>query len=250
MQVVVDSLVTQYHQEGTGAVVVLLHGWGDNSAGLLGLRQALRTHYCVITPDLPGFGATNPPPTAWGLDEYATFVAHFLHKINASKPYAIIGHSNGGAIAIRGVAAGVLGTERVVLLASSGIRNTYKGRNRTLRILAKTAKLFTRPLPQAVQNKLRKKAYQTIGSDMLVVEGMQETFKKVVTDDVRADAAQLAMPVLLVYGENDTAAPLWYGQQFHELMVDSTLVVLPGATHFVHLDRPVDVARNIKEFLQ
>jgi len=132
----------------------------------------------------------------------------------------------------------------------AGIRNQYKGRNKVLRILAKTGKALTMPLPQTTKNKLRRKVYKTIGSDMLVAEHLQETFKRIVTDDVRADAAQLILPVLLIYGEEDQDTPLWYGEQYHELMNESTLEVLPHAGHFVYRDRPADVQKAIQEFLR
>ncbi|HEX9153841.1 MAG TPA: alpha/beta hydrolase [Candidatus Saccharimonadales bacterium] len=250
MQVIVDSILTQYVREGKGRTVVMLHGWADSSAGLKALCSSLNKKYDVIAVDLPGFGGTAAPQGAWGLDEYAAFVQHFLQKIGVGDAYALIGHSNGGAMVIRGIANKSLQAEKVVLLASSGIRNVYKGRNRFLRVMAKTGKVFTAPLPAAAKKKIRSKVYKTIGSDMLVAEHMQDTFKKVVTDDVLSDAVQLNMPVLLVYGEDDESTPVWYGQQFHELMVDSTLEILPHAGHFVHLDRPHDVQKAIEEFLR
>lgn len=250
MQVVVDSILTQYVRQGKGKTVVILHGWADSSTGLRSLCAALSEDHEVIAVDLPGFGGTAPPTAAWGLDEYVDFVSRFLQKIGVKKVSAIIGHSNGGAMAIRGVAQGKLEADKVVLLASAGIRNVYKGRNRALRIMAKTGKVFTMPLPASLKKRIRSKVYKTIGSDMLVAEHMQETFKRVVTDDVRPDAAQLTMPVLLIYGEDDESTPVWFGEQYHELMVDSTLEILPGAGHFVHLDRPHDVEQAVQEFLK
>lgn len=250
MQVVTQSLMTSYRRHGTGRVVILLHGWGDTSAGLKTVAAYLEKNYEVISLDLPGFGGTQSPPQPWGLDQYAGFIRAFLDKISVQKVYAFIGHSNGGAMAIRGLADGTLQADKLVLLASAGIRNEYKGRNRTLRILTKAGKLVTRPLPGAVRQKLRRQVYQTVGSDMLVAEHLQETFKRIVTDDVRPDAAQLSQPVLLIYGEDDTQTPVWYGQQYHELMTASTLEILPGAGHFVYLDRPEDVQKAIEDFLR
>jgi pimeloyl-ACP methyl ester carboxylesterase len=104
-------------------------------------------------------------------------------------------------------------------------------------------------LPKSVKGRLRKKAYKTIGSDMLVAEHLQETFKKVVEDDVRADAARLDLPTLLIYGDQDEQAPPWYGEEYHRLMPKSKLTILPGAGHFVHRDRSEEVTKAIKEFL-
>jgi len=250
MQVVVDSLLTHYEQEGTGSTIVLLHGWGDSVAGMVRLRQALAKTCRVIAIDLPGFGGTQPPPEPWGLTGYATFVQHFLNKIDAGPVAMIAGHSNGGSIAIRGIAQGILQADKLVLLASAGIRGEYKGRTKALRYITKVGKAITMPLPKDVKKKIQKKVYKTVGSDMLVAEHLQETFKRVVTDDVRQDINNIAIPVLLIYGENDDATPLWYGRTYHELLADSTLEVLPGTGHFVHLERPDTVLKAIKEFMR
>src|SRR5690606_38998725 len=120
--------------------------------------------------------------------------------------------SNGGAIAIRGMARGWLSADNLVLLASAGIRGEYKGRVKALRLITKAGKALTTPLPKSVKQRLRKKVYATVGSDMLVAEHLQETFKKVVTDDVREDAARLALPTLLIYGDQDDATPVRYAE--------------------------------------
>jgi pimeloyl-ACP methyl ester carboxylesterase len=249
MQVVVDDLLTAYEQSGHGKVVLLLHGWGDKSAGLKGLQHALAADHKVIAPDLPGFGGTQSPTTVWGLDDYAQFIADFLKKLEIKDLYAVIGHSNGGAIAVRALNKEIFSTDKLVLLASAGLRDVYKGRRKTLRLITKTGKVLASPLPKSIKKKLRQKVYETVGSDMLVAEHLQETFKKVVTDDIQKDASQLSVPTLLIYGENDTATPVWFGEKLHELIDGSTLEILPNAGHFVHLDRPQQVAKAIQEFL-
>lgn len=233
---------------GSGKLIVLLHGWGDRAAGLRALQTALAKHAHVIAVDLPGFGGTQAPAEVWGLDEYASFVRDFLQKIDAGPVQMIVGHSNGGAIAIRGLASGSLRAEKLVLMASAGIRGEQKGRLKALQIVTKVGKAVASPLPSATKQALRRKVYNAAGSDMLVAEHLQETFKRVVGDDVRADAAQLTLPTLLLYGEQDTATPVWFGEAYHELLHDSTLEILPGAGHFVHLDRPAEVSKAITEF--
>jgi pimeloyl-ACP methyl ester carboxylesterase len=249
MQVVVNSLLTQYTRVGKGRCLIILPGWADESKNWSGFQTSLADNFEVVVLDLPGFGGTQAPPVAWGLTDYAEYVSAFLDKITVL-PYAVIGHSNGGAIAIRGLATGKFRANRLVLLASAGIRNQYKGRKKILRLITKGGKVLTMPLPPTVKRRLRRQVYQTIGSDMLVAEHLQATFKKIVEDDVQADAAKLSLPTLLIYGENDQQAPVWYGEQFHELIRGSTLAVLPGAGHFVQQDRPVEVIKSIKEFLE
>lgn len=249
MQVVVDSLLTQYARRGSGKTVLILHGWGDNSKGMAALTSELSQKYDVIAVDLPGFGGTQQPPEPWDLTNYAQFVQHFLHKIDASQLYAVVGHSNGGGVAIRGLAGGLLKAKKLVLLGSAGIRGEYKGRNRALRMVAKTGKAITMPLPKSVKSKLQRKVYKTIGSDMLVVESLQETFKKVVNDDVRAEAQKITIPTLIVYGQNDEQTPPRYGEIFKQAIAKSHLHIIPSAGHFVHLDQPQQTTTLIEEFL-
>jgi pimeloyl-ACP methyl ester carboxylesterase len=250
MQVVVDSLLTHYEVQGKGRAILLLHGWGDSTTGMRNLQKALATQYRVLAVDLPGFGGTEAPKAVWGLDNYAQFTGHFLKKIEVGELAAIVGHSNGGAIAIRGLAQGWLASDKLVLLASAGIRSEYKGRVKALRLITKAGKALTMPLPRPIKQKLRKTVYRTVGSDMLVAEHLQETFKKVVTEDVRTDAAKLTTPTLLLYGEQDQATPVRFGELLHQAIGGSTLEILPGAEHFVHLDRPEAVTSAIKEFVR
>lgn len=247
-QVVVDGLLTNYTSSGKGDVVLLLHGWGDTSRTFASLAEILSGNHQVIALDLPGFGNTEASKEAWGLDDYASFVAHFLQKI-AANPTVVVGHSNGGAIAIRAVATHKLQPKKLVLLAASGIRGEYKGRNIALRLVAKTGKLLASPLPKRVKKRLQHKLYTTVGSDMLVAEHLQETFKKVVTDDVRADAEHITIPTVLIYGDEDEATPVRYAEEFNARLKNATLHVIPGAAHFVHHEAKDKVNSLVKEFI-
>src|ERR1044072_9615671 len=104
MQVMVNGLLTHYELTGKGSLLLILHGWGDDARGWVKMRQFLSKTHRVLIPDLPGFGGTEAPKEPWGLDEYASFLHAFLKKIGANDPTAIVAHSNGGAIAIRGLA--------------------------------------------------------------------------------------------------------------------------------------------------
>jgi pimeloyl-ACP methyl ester carboxylesterase len=250
MQVVVNDLLIDYARSGSGKSVVLLHGWGERSSSLMSLQKELDKHFDVIIPDLPGFGGSQAPPAAWGLDDYSAILGVFLNKIKVGPIYALMGHSNGGAVAMRGLASGKLSSERLVLLASAGIRGEYKGRIKAVRYMTKLGKALSKPLPSGAKNRLRRRVYQTVGSDMLVAEHLQATFKKIIIDDVRGDAAKLTLPTLLLYGKNDTQTPVSYGEQFHKLIPGSKLIIFPDSDHFLYLNHTHEVVKSIEEFLK
>lgn len=249
MNIVVDNLLTNYQLTGKGPLLLLLHGWGDNLKGLSGLSKELSGHYKVLAVDLPGFGGTQPPKAVWGLDEYAGFVDSLLKKLDLKQPYAVIGHSNGGALAIRAISLGRLRPQKLVLLAASGIRSGASAKRVLLKIVAKTGNLATLWMPERYRRALRQSLYGVAGSDMLVVPQLQETFKKTVRQDVQADAAKLDLPTLLVFGRADRAVPLADGRAYNRLIKNSKLEIIDDAAHFAHLDQPAAVKAKIEEFL-
>lgn len=243
-------MLTHYERAGNGRVVLVLPGWADTATSWLPFQRHMSQSFDVIILDIPGFGGSQAPETAWNLEDYTNFINHFLAKLGIKKTYAVLGHSNGGAMAIRGVATAKLHSDKLLLAASAGIRNEQQSKKGTLRILAKTGKALSKPLPASVQSKLRARLYTAIGSDMLVAQHMKETFKNIVTDDVQDDAGLITTPTMLVYGDKDTETPPRHGEKFHELIEHSELRILPGADHFLHVHNTQELVAVSKGFLR
>jgi pimeloyl-ACP methyl ester carboxylesterase len=251
VNVVVDQLLTNYQLSGSGEdkLILLLHGWGDAAKGLAALQKELSHKYRVLTPDLPGFGGTQAPAEAWDLDNYAQYLQNLLKKLGLDQPYAVIGHSNGGALAIRSISLGKLQPTKLILLAASGSRAKNSSKRLLLNIIAKAGNLATIWMPARYRQALRKSLYGAAGSDMLVAPQLQNTFKKIVRQDVQADAAALNIPTLLIYAAVDKAVPLTDGQNYQSLIKNSRLEVIQAAGHFLHLDQPAEVNKLIEDFL-
>ena len=56
-------------------------------------------------------------------------------------------------------------------------------------------------------------------------------------------------PVLLIWGEKDTATPLRDARKMEKLIPDAGLVSYPEAGHYSFLDRPGQTAAVIQNFL-
>ena len=249
MNVLIDGLIINYRSIGKGKTILLLHGWGDNLDTFAKLTHSGFKDYKLISVDLPGFGASDTPKGDYNLELYADFISKFLKKINEENIYAVIGHSNGGAISIKAVANKLLNPKKMVLLASSGIRSESRSRNKFLRIIAKIAKLFTKLLPKKIREKIRRKVYKKIGSDLFVAEKMQGTFKNIVSEDLLEESRKISVPTLLVYGSEDEMTPLKYGEKYNESIRNSKLEVIVGARHMLHHAYYKETRDIILEFL-
>jgi pimeloyl-ACP methyl ester carboxylesterase len=201
--------------------------------------------------DLAGFGGSQPPETAWGLKAYATHVRDTLLKIaiTQSDISVLVGHSNGGAIAVMAVSEGLLSPKSLVLIASAGVRNIDDAKKTSLKLLTKFGKGGSLLLPKSKREALRKKYYASIGSDMLAVPHMEATYKRIIKEDIVQAAEKITVPTLLIYGELDTATPPSHGVVLQQAIRGSDLRVVQGADHFVHQHHTDDVLEYMRKFL-
>lgn len=251
MQIVVDGLLTTYQSTGkTGSSILFLHGWADSHKTFEKLENKLCLGHRNISLDLPGFGQTQAPDGVWGLSDYCSYIVKFLAKINMQNIDVIIGHSNGGALGIKLVGDKYVTPSKLILLSSAGIRDRNKVRKIGYKVVAKTGKVATFWLPKSSKQKLQKKLYGTIGSDMLVTPELKETFKKTVSEDIQSDARKINIPTLIIYGDQDKATPPEFGNIFQKLISGSELHIVEGASHFLHHEKPDEVADLIEGFIE
>jgi pimeloyl-ACP methyl ester carboxylesterase len=87
-----------YRAEGEGAPVIALHGSASTGAQWRSLVGYLSGRFEIFTPDLPGYGASDPVP-AGGLAADAAAVTGLAARIGA--PVHLVGHSWGAVVALQ-----------------------------------------------------------------------------------------------------------------------------------------------------
>lgn len=101
MNKTVNGININYEQKGNGELVVLLHGWGSNIKLFANLIELMSKKYTVVAMDMPGFGGSQEPPSAWCVDDYVQFVVDFLKDYSQFKSVTFLGHSFGGRVIIK-----------------------------------------------------------------------------------------------------------------------------------------------------
>ncbi|MDO8552733.1 MAG: alpha/beta hydrolase [bacterium] len=249
MRIIINGLAIEYDDRGSGETIVMLHGWKDNLRTFDGIFTALATSFRVIRIDLPGFGGSDAPPKDWTLEDYVSFVKDFTDKLNIT-PSAYAGHSFGGRIVIHGVASKVLNAKKIILISSAGVARRKTLKNSGLAVLAKFGRAAASVPPLSFwKQSIRRKLYESIGSDYFRAGALSGTFLNIIKKDLAEDAKKISLPTLLIWGSNDMATPLEEGERLHSLIRNSTLHVIPGAGHFVHQERPAEISGIIRKFL-
>ena len=248
MKTIVDNLAIEYTDDGNGPIVLMLHGWADTLHTFDPILRYI-TKYRIIRVDLPGFGGSERPKEPWGVEEYARFVAAFCKKIDR-QPDVLIGHSFGGRVAIKGVGTGLLSPQKLILIGSAGVVHPPTFRRMLLRVVAKLARGLTLVPPFSLYRQtLRKRLYDSIGSDYFTAGSMSGVYIKVIAEDLLQYARNINISTLLVWGKQDSAVPLADGQKIHQAIRGSQLKVIDGASHFVHQEKPELVAKFIQDFV-
>ena len=126
---------------------------------------------------------------------------------------------------------------RMILTGAAGIRPKH---DLQWHIRTKTYKLGKWMLKVTGQKERLQELQKNAGSeDYRNATGiMRPTFVKVVNDDIAPLLPRIACPVLLVWGDRDTAAPLWMGQQMEKEMQDAGLAIFEGDDHWAYWHQP------------
>jgi pimeloyl-ACP methyl ester carboxylesterase len=198
--------------------------------------------------DLPGFGESNNPPTAWGTVEYAELVRELMDALGLHTA-AVIGHSFGGRVAIRLAVGHPERVTKLVLVNCAGIRPKRKPKYYARFALAKLGKAAERFGGRAGARLRARILERTASADYLSAGALRGTFVRVVNEDLRDQLPHVAVPTLLIWGDQDRATPLVDGKLMETLIPDSGLVVFKGAGHYSYVDAAPAFGRVVRHFL-
>ena len=239
MQIKVQGLNINYIQYGKGKDILLLHGWGQNIEMMKPIGDNFCDRFRITIIDFPGFGKSQEPHDAWTIDQYSLMLENFVKQVGIKKPI-VMGHSFGGRVAIRYSARNNI--EKLILFGSPCIR-VQSELSLKVRMLKKM-----KTLPG--MNKVGEYMKQFIGSRDYKAASpiMRETLVNVVNEDLSKYAREIEEPTLLIWGENDTEAPVSEARELEKLMMDAALIILPG-THYAYLENLPRVVTILNSFI-
>lgn len=243
----INGLNINYEIRGDGKPLILLHGWGGSLESLKKLSYKLSAiSYQLILVDLPGFGKSDKPDRAYGLDDYAGIIEGIVRELNLGK-ISLFGHSFGGAVAVKVVVRGNVEVEKLILCNASGIRKQIAN---SCELIALAKGLKRVPIFGALFIKLRKLYYYYIlkNRDYIDHPQLRETYKKIVAEDITPLLRNVMVPTLLIWGEKDKDTPLEFGKIMNREIPDSKLEVVKAETHGLPLQKPELVSDLIEKF--
>jgi pimeloyl-ACP methyl ester carboxylesterase len=252
-----DRIETQVDIRGSGPPLVYLHGpWGLRADGDL-LDRLGETH-TVYAPRHPG---TTPgdPDGVHELDNWWDLMVYYgelLDRLELTAP-AWVGHSFGGMVACELAATMPGRVDKLVLIDSLGLwRDELPVKNwmilpedvrrRTLFIdpEGEPAKRFFR-LPEDLPERAEALA------SFIWAQACTGKFVWPIPDKgLKKHIHRISSPTLIIWGQEDGVISSVYAHDLAGRIAGSRVEVIPDAGHLPHLERPEEVARLVRSFLQ
>ncbi|WXG44723.1 MAG: alpha/beta hydrolase [Promethearchaeati archaeon SRVP18_Atabeyarchaeia-1] len=247
-----SRLKTYVYEEGAGKPsFVLIHGAAYNHR--LWIRQwpALSSMGRVVALDLPGHGesAKFPAGQAISIKAYADHTHGVLSTLKCQSN-VVIGHSMGGAVAMR-YALDHPRNVRALVLVGTGAK---------LGVSPTILEGLSADFEQAVRASIGGWAFAKTTDERLVEEGIKEMlkcdksvaladFKACDEFDIRDSVSEIRAPSLIVVGDEDRLTPVKWSQFLNINLTGSQMKIIKSAGHMVMLEKADQVNDALKSFV-
>jgi pimeloyl-ACP methyl ester carboxylesterase len=266
----IDGLALHYVVTGRGPAVVLLHGLGGFAQSWRHTIDTLATRATVFAIDLPGFGRSAKPRTAYRLGYFARALHGFLDAMGIAQA-SLVGHSLGSSVAVTYALTHPARVERVALVAAlvPGFRFRMSWGYRLIALpgvgealalcgrrglyKAAIARCFHVSRPADVDFLIEHD--YAIRTSAEARAAWLAAARHIRTDfiDHRADyrraIATLDLPMLLVHGRQDPAVSAEHATEAAAGFPRAALRWVDRCGHFPHLEHPEAVNAWLSEFL-
>ncbi len=243
--------------------VILIHGLGGSVDDWRNVIPALAKDFHVVAFDLPGFGKSDKGSQAYSPTRYAR-LAHFLadHYFQ-DKPYHVVGHSMGGAAALRFAAQRPLRFRRLVLVDVAGILHAQvmaKFQAGSM-IERQSGVPQTRGFVEHLSGRILEQAerlpisfFEIVDTALGRANVLQGSPQQIAAmglagEDFSYAIASVTAPTLILWGDHDRDAPLRTGEVLAANMPQARLEIISDSGHEPMLDQADQVNALLKKHL-
>jgi pimeloyl-ACP methyl ester carboxylesterase len=246
-------------EAGRGPCVVLLHGFPLDSTMWKAQAPALaEAGHRVVAPDLRGFGksASDAPFT---LESLADDVHTLLASVNAL-PCVLAGLSMGGYVALAYVKKYAADLRGLVLVDTKAEADTAEGKAGRQKMIDLVRKDGAKAVADQMMPKMLAKdsaARPHLGQSLRSI--MEACPPKTIEHALAAmrdrpdrsgELSSIKVPTLVIVGDSDAITPPDVAKSMAEKVPGAQLVTIRGAGHMSPMERPEQVNRAMKAFLQ
>lgn len=252
-----------YQEQGSGAQsIVFAHGLLLNERVFGDQVHAFSDTYRCIAFDFRGHGQSEVTKNSYDMDSLTQDAADLIERLGCG-PCHFVGHSLGSFIGLRLAIRSPELIKSLVLLGASADPEPRGNifRYRLLSLVARLVgigpvvgqvmplmfgpKFLTQPEKTLLRDQWRRRL---IAND---VAGISRAVDGIVSrDGIGDELDRIALPTLVMVGDQDAAAPPARARRIHHRIRGSKLVIIPDAGHLPTIEEPERVNRELARFLE
>jgi 3-oxoadipate enol-lactonase len=254
----VNGRTVRYLESGIGTPLILLHAFPLNADMWRPQLEQAPAGWRLIAPDLRGFGGSAIDSEEIGIDDYAHDVLLLMDDLLLGRA-VIAGLSFGGYVAF---AMFRRAPERVAGLLLADTRSTadtddgLRTRRELLEAIRRegTGILPDRQMPKLLGATTRRERPEVVADVRRIIaaspsQGIEAAIVALMRrPDSTADLGRIAVPTLIVVGEEDEITPVTDARSMHAAVRGSSLTILPAAGHLSSLEVPGAFSTTISEW--
>jgi pimeloyl-ACP methyl ester carboxylesterase len=238
--IIVDDQIVHYEVLGRGPALVFVHGWVGSWRYWVPTMQALSSRYRTYALDLWGFGDSSKRAERYNLAAQAELLHRFVDQLGIARA-AFVGHSLGGAVALRFAAHHPEFVARLMAVSAPVVGAAINARFGGLAAPALLDWLVGRdPALEHVGVEAGKTDWPAV----------ETTVRALMEADLRPDLGRVQAPCLLVHGERDPAIAAPQDGWFEGLNTTFHRITLEEARHFPMLEEASKFNRLLQDFLE
>ena len=211
-------------------VFILLHGWQREKSDWNNLEKELSSKYKVISWDLPGFGTEPLIDEDWSIPEYAIWLNEKISKELPNKEFILLGHSFGGRVASYLASSLPSYLFALILYATPSLYRPTAQIKRRIWLY----KILKKILPQSFLQSFKSDDQKNVENTSLA-----KIFRKTIPFDQTEELKKINVPTYIIQGDKDASVRIEIANEMHDLITNSKEIVVPNATHFLHLENPI-----------
>lgn len=237
----------EFVDEGKGQVLLLLHGLFGALSNWEGVVNRFSKKFRVVIPMLPIY---EMPIKEAGLEGLRKFVEDFVAFKNLND-LIIMGNSLGGHIALLYTLKNGEKVRKLILTGSSGLfedtmGGSYPKRGNYEYIRERVAYTFYDP--SVATRELVDEVFETTKSIPKCMR-IVAIAKSAQRHNMAEEIPNITIPVLLVWGLNDTITPPMVAHEFNRLIPNSELKFIDKCCHAPMMEHPEKFNQLVETFL-
>lgn len=259
-EIKVDSVSFRLNDEGTGPVILFVHGFPLNhTMWQAQISEFSRTNR-VLAPDLRGFGGSGGALDSVSMEQFADDLAAVLVAVGVEGPVTLCGLSMGGYAAWQFVQRHPARVSKLIVCDTKAAADSPDAAATRLKLAETVLIEGPEPVARAMMPKLF--GPKTAELNPQVVESVRQM---VITSspaaiagasrgmaarpDVTAWLPAIRVPTLVLCGEHDAITPAADMKTLAERIPHARFVVIPDAGHMAPMEQPAVVNDAIRQFL-